>query len=91
VTDRAEQGKPELLGVLLVALHVQDGEPIVLPWTAGPCAQEARLPAAGRSGDDRHLPGRRAIQGSEKVTPLDQPGSCWSHRQRPALISTPDT
>ena len=34
---------------------------------------------------------RRAIQGSEKITPVDQPGSCWSHRQRPALISTPDT
>src|SRR4029077_20849595 len=27
----------------------------------------------------------------EKITPVDQPGSCWSHRHRPALISTPDT
>ena len=33
---------------------------------------------------------RRAIQGSEKITPVDQPGSCPSHRQRPALMSTPD-
>ena len=28
LTDRAEQGKPELLGVLLVALHLHDGEPV---------------------------------------------------------------
>jgi hypothetical protein len=27
----------------------------------------------------------------DKITPLDQPGSCWSHRHRPALISMPDT
>ena len=91
VTDRVEQGKPELLGVLLVALHLQHGEPARLPRTVGPGAQQRRLPAAGRSRDDRHLPRRRAIQGSDKITPVDQPGSCWSHRQRPALISTPDT
>jgi hypothetical protein len=30
-------------------------------------------------------------QGSDKVTPVDQPGSCWSHHRGPALISTPDT
>src|SRR6185437_14570512 len=74
-----------------VALHLQHGEPARLPRTAGPRAQQARLPAAGRSRDDRHLPRRRAIQGSDKITPVDQPGSCWSHRQRPALVSTPDT
>ena len=91
MTDRVEQGQPELLGVLLVALHLQHGEPARLPRTAGPGAQQRRLPAAGRSRDDRHLPRRRAIQGSDKITPVDQPGSCWSHRQRPALISTPDT
>ena len=91
VTDRVEQGQPELLGVLLVALHLHDGEPARLARTAGPGAQQRRLPAAGRSRDDRHLPRRRAIQGSDKITPVDQPGSCWSHRQRPALVSTPDT
>ena len=57
----------------------------------GPGAQQRRLPAAGRSRDDRHLSRRRAIQGSDKITPVDQPGSCWSHRHRPALISTPGT
>jgi hypothetical protein len=31
VTNRVEQAKPELLGVLLAALHLQDGEPTRLP------------------------------------------------------------
>ncbi len=35
--------------------------------------------------------GHRAIQRSDKITPVDQPGSCWSHRQRPALKSAPGT
>jgi hypothetical protein len=63
---------------------------VPLPRAAGPRAQQARLPAASRRRDDRHLPRRRAIQGSDKIIPADQPGSCWSYRQRPALISTPD-
>ena len=90
VTDRVEQGQPELLGVLLAALHLHEGEPARLIRQASPGAQQRRLPAPGRGRDDRHLARRRAIQGSEKITPVDQPGSCWSHRQRPALISTPD-
>ena len=91
MTDRVEQGQPELLGVLLVALHLHDGEPVRLTRPVGPGAQQRRLPAAGRSRDDRHLPRGRAIQRSEKITPVDQPESCPSHRHRPALISTPDT
>jgi hypothetical protein len=47
------EGRPELLGVLLAALHLHEG-----PGAAGPVgrpgAQQRRLPAAGRSGDDRH-------------------------------------
>jgi hypothetical protein len=38
LTDRVEQGKPELLGVVLVALHLHDGEPVRLPRTVGPRA-----------------------------------------------------
>jgi hypothetical protein len=91
VTDRAEQGQPELLGILLIALHLHGGEPVPLTPTAGPGAQQRRLPAAGRSRDDRHLLRRRAIQSGEKITPVDQPESCPSHRQRPALVSPPDT
>jgi hypothetical protein len=56
---------------LLIALHLQHGEPVPLTRTAGPRAQQRRLPAAGRSRDDRHLLRRRAIQGSEKITPVD--------------------
>ena len=81
----------KLLGVLLVALHPQHGEPVPLPRTVGPGAQQRRLPAAGRSRDDRHLACRRAVQGSEKITPVDQPGSRLIHRQRPALLTMSDT
>jgi hypothetical protein len=76
VTDHVEQGQPELLGVVLVALHLQHGEPVPLPRTVGPRAQQRCLPAAGRSRDDCHPPRRRAIQGSYKITPVNQPGSC---------------
>jgi hypothetical protein len=79
-TDRAEQGQPELLGILLIALDLKDSKPMLLTRTVGPGAQQRRLPAAGRSRDDRHLLGRREIQGSEKITPVDQPESCPSHQ-----------
>jgi hypothetical protein len=88
--DRAEQGKPELLGVVLVALHLHDSEPVRLTRAVGPRAQQRRLPAAGRRRDDRHLLRHRAIQSGEKVTPADQPGLCPIHRQRPALVPAPD-
>jgi hypothetical protein len=85
MTNSAEQGKPELLRVLLVALHLHHGQPVWVIRTVGPRAQQRRLPAAGRSRDDRHLPRRGAIKSSEKVTPVDQPGSCAIHRRRPAF------
>jgi hypothetical protein len=91
VTDRGKQSQPELLGVVLAARHLQHGELARLPRTFGPGAQQRRLPAAGRSRDDRHPPRRRTIQGSDKIAPVDQPGNCWSHRHRPALISASDT
>jgi hypothetical protein len=40
VTDRVEQGQPELLGVALVALHLHEGEPVRLARPAGPGAQQ---------------------------------------------------
>ena len=75
MTDCAEQGKPELLSVVLVALHLQHGESMSLTRTVGPRAQQRGLPTPGGSRDDRHLPRRRAIQGSKKINPVDQPGS----------------
>jgi len=85
VPDRVEQAQPELLGVVLAALHLHQREPARRPRPAGPGAQQRRLPAASRSRDDRHHARRRAIQGSNKITPVDQPGSCWSHRQKARL------
>jgi hypothetical protein len=72
--DRVEQGQAEHLGVLLVAPHLDDGEPARLIRTVRPGTQQRCLPAAGRGGDDRDLPGRRVVQGREKITPVDQPG-----------------
>jgi hypothetical protein len=65
---------------VLVALHLQDREPVPLIRTAGPGAEQRRLPAAGRRRDDRHLLGRGAIQGREKIIPVDQPEGCPSHQ-----------
>ena len=89
-TDLAEQGKPELLSVVLVALNLQHGESMSLTRTVGPRAQQRRLPTAGGSRDDRHLPRGRAIQGSKKINPVDQPGSCPIHLEMPALLPAPD-
>ena len=90
MTDRAEQGKPELLSVVLVALNLHHGESIRLTRTVGPRAQQRRLPTAGGSRDDRHLPRCRAIKGSKKINPVDQPGSCLIHLEMPALLPAPD-
>jgi hypothetical protein len=60
-----------------------------LPRTVCPGAQQRRLPAADRSRDDRHLLGRRAIQGCEKITPVDQPESCPSHQGQRTYCQRP--
>jgi hypothetical protein len=78
----AEQGKPEELGVVLVAFHLDDGDPVPRAGTTCPDAQPRRLPAPGRSRDGRQLPRRRAIESGEKGVPGDQPGSRRSHRHR---------
>jgi hypothetical protein len=88
-TNRAEQGQPKLLGILLIALHLHEGKPVPLTRTVGPGAQQRRLPAAGRRRDDRHPLRRRAIQSGEKITPVNQPESYPSHRQMPAFVSAP--
>jgi hypothetical protein len=90
MTDRAEQGKPELLRVELVALHLQHDESMRPTGTVGPRPQQRRLPTAGGSCDDCHPPRRRAIQGSKKINPVDQPGSCPIHFEMPALLPAPD-
>src|SRR5258706_1100447 len=71
--DCVQQGKPESLSIVLVPLHLEDGEPMLLTPTICPGPQQGRLPAAGRSRDDRDLPRRRAVEGSEKISPINQP------------------
>jgi hypothetical protein len=90
MTDRAEQGKPELLSVVLVALHLHDSKPMRLTRPVRPRAQQRRLPTACGSRDDRHLPHHGAIQSSKKINPVDQPESCLIHLEMPALLPAPD-
>ena len=39
MTDHTEQSQPELLGVLLVALHLHDRQPVPPTWTVRPGTQ----------------------------------------------------
>jgi hypothetical protein len=52
VTDRVEQGEPELLGILLIPPNLHHGELARRPRAVGPGAQQRPLPAAGRSRDE---------------------------------------
>jgi hypothetical protein len=83
VTDRVEQSQPELLGAFLVTPHRHEGDPMFPIRMVCPRPQQRRLPAAGRSGDDRHLPRRRAIQSSKKIAASDKPGSVQATVSRP--------
>src|SRR5258708_205544 len=71
--DCVEQSKPESLSIVLVPSHLEDSEPMLLTGTIRPGAQQGRLAAAGRRRDDRDLPRRRAVEGSEKTGPVNQP------------------
>lgn len=64
--DGVEQRKPESLSVMLVPLDLEDGEPVQLTRAVCPGAQERRLPAAGRSRDDRDFPLDGTVESSEK-------------------------
>jgi hypothetical protein len=46
--DRAENGQPELLGVLLIAPHLDDCQPMQLTRTICPGPQQRSLAAACR-------------------------------------------
>ena len=77
--DGAEDGEPELLGVLLVALHLDDGQPVRLTRPIRPGPQQRRLAAPGGRRDQRYLGFCRAIEGREKFPALNQPRS-WRTR-----------
>ena len=65
--EGAEDGEPELLGVLLIASHLDDGQPVRLARTVCPGPQQRGLAAARGGGDQRYLRCRRAIQGCDEV------------------------
>src|SRR6266568_4392187 len=79
----AEDGEPELLGVLLFALHLDDCQSVRLTRPVRPGPQQRGLAAACGARDKRYLGVRRAIEGCEKVPALNQPRSC---RTRLSLI-----
>src|SRR5947207_6159883 len=71
VTDGVEQGKPEILRVPLVTVHLYRGELVRAAQPAGPGTQQRRLPAAGRSRDDRYLSLGRAVKGGTQAATGD--------------------
>ena len=70
--DGAEDGDPELLGVLLVALHLDDCQPIRLTRPICPGPQQRGLAAACGGRDKRYLGFGRTIEGCEKFLALNQ-------------------
>src|SRR5258708_371803 len=81
--DSTEDGDPELLGVLLVALHLDHCQPIRLTRPIRPGPQQRGLAAARGGRDKRYLGLRAAIEGSEKLPALNQ---LRSRRTRLSLI-----
>ena len=81
--DGAEDGEPELLGVLLSALYMDDCQSVRFPRSVRPGPQQRGLAAACGARDKRYLGLRRAIEGCEKIPALNQP---WSCRIRLSLI-----
>ena len=73
--DGAEDGEPELLRVLLVALHLDDCQSVRLTRSIRPGPQQRGLAAACGGRDQRYLGLRRAIEGCEKFPALNQPRS----------------
>ena len=78
--DGAEDGKPELLGILLVAPHLHSREPVALARAIRPGPQQGSLAAASGGRDQGYLCFRRAVESGEKFSALNQLRSC---RARP--------
>jgi len=55
--------------------------------TVCPGTQQGRLPAASRSGDNRHLPRCRVVETGDKIVAGDQPGGVYA--TFPRLWSAP--
>ena len=70
--DGAEDGDPELLGVLLVAPHLDDCQPIRLTRPIRPGPQQRGLAAACGGRDKRYLGFGRTIERCELCPALNQ-------------------
>src|ERR1700722_5561796 len=71
--DGGQDGEPELLRVLLVALHLDNCQPVRPTRPIRPGPQQRGLAAACGRRDKRHLRLRRTIEGCDKVSALNQP------------------
>jgi hypothetical protein len=71
---------------VLVALHLDHGQPRPPTRTTDPGTQQRGLPTPSRSRDDRHLPPRRPIQHGQQLTPVDQPRTRPIHLHGPPSI-----
>src|ERR1700691_4000641 len=81
--DGAEDGEPELLGVPLIALHLDDCQSIRPARPVRPGPQQRGLAAACGGRDQLSLALGRAIEGCEKFPAANQPQGC---RTRLSLI-----
>src|SRR5260370_8099893 len=71
--DGDEDGEPELMRVLLVAPHLNHCQSIPPTGPIRPGPQQRGLAAACGARDKRYLRFRRAIEGPQKLSPLNQP------------------
>src|SRR5258706_9620571 len=68
---RGEQCEPEELGVVLVALHVDSRDPVLLGTSARPGLQQRCLSAAGGRGDNCDSAPGFAVQRVLKIVSVD--------------------
>jgi hypothetical protein len=69
---KARSNEPELLAVPLIALHLDDGQPVPPLPALGPGAQQGGLATARRGRDQRYLRFGRAIERCEQFPALNQ-------------------
>src|SRR5258706_7149986 len=73
-----EQGEPEELGVVLVALHVDSRDPVLLGTSARPGLQQRCLSAAGGRGDNGDSARDCAVQRALKIVSVDDSYIYWT-------------
>ena len=70
--DRVQDGAPEPLRILLVAVDGHERDATRVGRAVGPRTQQRGLPASRRRRDDRHPLGHSAIQQLEEIFPVEQ-------------------